>query len=443
MSEYAEPTLPSMKTPARQTDWAALGMGLFLLTCALVLVGTVPILALLGLSAVFTLDHSDALMLLMLAAGMFALGVLLIPGVYFNARKFFNLPETAGRLPEVNPRLLLVTLFAAWLISILAGYGISRNAAASLFLLPFINVVALFLPIGIVLTLGLQGLPLPAPRRAWSLFGASAILGPSISIFFELFAVVAVLLAFARYASSTPGIDVPFQMLVDELQNEAASVESISQQVTTLLLAPGTTIFLLALFALAVPIIEETFKVFLLWFYAGRLRSPVEGFVLGALSGAAFALAENISFSSVGAEGWAANALTRATAALPHIFNSALMGWALAAAWQKPKPGSQSASRQSRWAGKRSLIRLAGVYLAVVFIHGTWNALSVALALTSMSSFAADVSPAVEAPSPALIVWGVLIFGLLAGLFLVNQQLRKQAANEAAEEMGYNPPSSS
>lgn len=414
MNDIQQPSDPSPGPAPRQTDWAALVMGLLLMASALSLVGIAPLLAVLGLSSMPTLGEGDALTLLMLAAGTFTLGVLLAPGAYLNARKFFNLPEPGFGLPRLALGLLLVLLFAAWLLSLALGHRLSANPTFSLFLLPLVNMAAVMLPIAIVLVITLKGLPLPSPRRAWSVFGASTVLAPALAIFFEFLALIGFGLLFMLYASSTPGLDVPFWSLMEELQSETSSMDFISRQATTLLLSPGAAILLLGLLALAVPIIEEVFKVFLLWFYAGKMRSPVEGFVLGALCGAAFALAENIGFASADAENWLVNVLTRATTILPHIFNCGLVGWGLVMAWQK-----------------RSYFHLGLAYLAAVLVHGVWNALSVALALASISGAAADVSPLIETPIPAALTWGVLILGILLGLFLANQQMRKQAAKEA------------
>lgn len=411
---------------APQTDWAALALGLSLLLSALGLIASAPLLALLGLSAMSTLGLNDTLSILMLAAGSLVLGILLTPGVYLNACRFFHLPEPSLRLPAINARLIAPALMAAWLASLALGYISSINQVATVALLPLANIAAVLLPISTLLILCLQGLPLPTPRRAWSIFGLSAMLGPTLSIFFQLFAFLGFAAFFALYATSTPGLDVIFLNMIGELQSETMSLNFVSQQAATLLLAPGTVLALFGLFSLAVPIIEEAFKVSLLWFYAGRLRSPVEGFVLGVLCGAAFALAENIGFASAGADNWLANVATRATTSLPHIFNSGLMGWALAGFWQKP-----------------NALRLALAYLAAVLVHGVWNALSIALALNALNSPTIALPAIIETPLPAIITWGVLISGLLTGLLLANRQMRKQAANETASDVGYNPSLSS
>ncbi|GAB4486993.1 MAG: hypothetical protein Fur0016_17210 [Anaerolineales bacterium] len=413
--------LPKPETP--RTNWPALAMGLLLSLSSLTLMGIALLLAGLAFSGMSNLGQGNTLTLLMMAAGTFALGALLMPGAYLNARKFFNLPEPRFSLRGITPGWLVVTLLVVWVISLAFGNSLVVNPALSLFVLPVVNVIALTLPMAMVLVISLRGLSLPSPRRAWSIFGASAVLGPTLAIFFELLAFVSFALLFMLYANWTPGLQIPLRLLLEELQSETGSMEFISQQAVTLLLSPGAALFLLGLFALAVPVIEEAFKVFLLWFYAGRMRSPVEGFVAGALCGAAFALAENIGFSSVGAEGWLANVLTRATAILPHVFNSGLVGWGLVMAWQR-----------------RGYVRLGLAYLAAVLVHGAWNALSVALALNSISGFAAEVSPLIETPLPAAITWGVLVFGILLGLFLANRQMRRQAVSEAAGDVGYNLP---
>jgi hypothetical protein len=134
-------------------------------------------------------------------------------------------------------------------------------------------------------------------------------------------------------------------------------------------------------------------------------------------------LVENIGFASTGTSDWAIGIFSRATAALPHIFNCGLMGWALVTTWQKKK-----------------YFQLFAAYSTAVIVHGAWNALSIAFALSSLGTFIADIPAIIETPIPAAATWGVLTIGLATGLFFANRQMRKVAANEAAENVGYNPP---
>lgn len=407
------------------TDWGALILGALLLLSAILTILSAPILALLGLATPAQIGGMDSLSLFMLAAGVFLLGTLLIPGAYLNARKFFNQPEPGLRLPAIPPAAAVVFLGALWGITLAIGAGVADHPALSGLLLPILNVFAVLLPIGIVLIISLKGLPLPGARRGWSIFGASLITVPFLATFLEMFAFLGFLLLFALYASVTPGLDVTLMTLAENLKNGSGSSDFLTRQAASLLFAPGAALALLGLFSLAVPIIEEGLKTTLLWFYAGRIDNPVEGFVLGALCGAAFSLAENIGFASTGSSGWLANVASRATAALPHIFNSGLMGWALVSAWQK-----------------KNYPRLGLTYLAVILVHGAWNALSIALALTSLSSFVANVPAIIETPIPATITWAVLTIGLAGGLFIANAQMRKLSAMQSAENLRYNSGSS-
>ncbi len=415
-------TLPPSPIPAPKAHWPALLLGAFLLLGAVSLLFLAPVLAMLGLVNTWQANSEQGLSLLMLSAGVLTLGLLLAPGAYLNACQFFNLPQPTLRLPNLPPATAITTLSLLWIITIFTGSGIQASDNPAVLMLPLLNVLAVILPVGIFLILALKGLPLPGARRAWSVFGASLIISPLLAMFLELLAFAAFLVLFAIYASLTPGLTSTLLTLAENLRSGAVSPEISLPAAASLLFTPGATLTLLGLFSLAVPIIEEGLKIVLLWFYASRLRSPVEGFVLGILCGAAFALAESTGFSSAGSADWFSSVTSRATAALPHLFNSGLMGWALVSAWQEKKN-----------------LRLGLTYLAVILIHGSWNALSLALALSSLQAFVANVSPLVASPLPASLGWGILALGLLIGLGTANAQMRKQVAREQARKVEYNP----
>ena len=413
-----ETPLPA-STPARQTHLGALMMGLFLLVNAAMLVTSAPILGILGLTTLRTPEADQSVSLFMLAVGSFSLGLLLLPGLYLNARRFFNAPEPVSRLRGIPTLPALIVLGFIWVVTLGLGHFITQNQTLTTILLPLFNIIAVLLPVAMVLFIALNKLPMPTARRGWSVFGASAVLSPFLTIILEMFAFAAILIWIFLYASGTPGLDTTLNTIIAAAQNGETSLDSLSQEATALLLAPGTTFALIGLFSLLVPIIEEGLKIVLLWFYADRIQRPLDGFVLGALCGAAFALAENIGFASAGADNWAINMISRASATLPHIFNCGLMGWALVSAWQK-----------------KSYARLFVAYLTVILVHGTWNALSIALAYSSFSGFVADIPAVIETPIPAAITWGVLIIGLIGGLLFANRQMRKRAASESGENVG-------
>jgi len=264
-------------------------------------------------------------------------------------------------------------------------------------------------------------LELPSARRTWSLFGASLIVSPTLAFILEGLAVVVIVLLYALYASFIPGLQATLKSTLNAFLARNGSEADSTRLAANLLFAPGAAFTALTTFSLAVPLIEETSKTILMWPLINRIRRPVDGFVLGTLCGAAFALAENFGFSSTGSADWTINVATRATAALPHMLNSGILGWALVSAWKEHRYG-----------------QLAKAFLAVILIHGAWNATSLGLAMNSLADYAIDVPFYLQYSYPWLSAWVLLAVGAFGGLIYNNTQMRKLLANEPAEIIEYN-----
>ena len=113
--------------------------------------------------------------------------------------------------------------------------------------------------------------------------------------------------------------------------------------------------------------IEEQIKPIGVWLLAGRQLTPAEGYALGALSGAGYALVESLFLTSSGQD-WTVIILARIGTSAVHILTAGLMGWALATAW-----------------GEARYLRLGAVYLLAVLIHGLWNGLTIANVFANLS----------------------------------------------------------
>ena len=410
-------------SPAPANEWSAVLIGLFLMIGAGILLLLSVLLLFLGLTALpIGRNTSGSLSMLILSAGTFGLGILLLPGIYLNARNLLNLPPSQpGAALRISDRMLMPIMIIAWLTSLMLGQIASRNLWASALVLPITNIFAIGLPVLFYIRISLRGLELPPAKRGWSVFGASLLISPLLALIFEVLAVGVIFILYMVYASSVPGLKDALSSLVSGLQSGSSNDNESMRLAANLAFAPGAIPALLITFSLAIPLIEETLKITVIWFYLGRLRRPLDGFVLGILCGAAFALTENLGFSSAGAADWAASAAARATSALPHIFNSGLLGWALVSVWKEKRYG-----------------RLAGTFLAVILIHGAWNVISLGLALSEFSPFVADVPAFLQNSYPWYAAWGLMVIGTLAGLILNNRQMRKLAASEESEKLGYN-----
>jgi hypothetical protein len=407
----------------RSVEWPALLMGLLLATGAASMLLLAALLAILRLTALPNSNNAEALSMLLLAAGTFFLGLLLLPGIYFNARKFFGATELSLHPPKLNDWIFVPALVITWLMLLLLGQLTTGHTLLAAWILPVANIFAISLPILLYLRISLRGLGVPSARRSWSIFGASFLIVPGLALFFEAIAVGVIVLLLFLYASTVPGLNETFGLLVENVSAGTVSETELTRLTASLLYAPGASVAMLAAFSLAIPLIEETFKLTVLWFYLGRIRRSVDGFVLGILCGAAFALAENIGFTSAGAGDWLASIVARATSALPHIFNSGLLGWALVSAWKEHR-----------------YLRLAAAFFAVVLLHGTWNAISLGLAMSGLSTYVAEVPVIFQNDFAWLAGWGMLAVGALIGLVYNNRQIRKLALNEAPEKVGYNLP---
>jgi RsiW-degrading membrane proteinase PrsW (M82 family) len=303
-----------------------------------------------------------------------------------------------------------------WVLILVFGQVISGNQLAAAIILPFLNILALGLPILVYLRISLRGLEMPDARRGWSIFGASLIISPIFSLIFEAIAVGVILLLYLLYASTIPGLKDVFSTLYQSLQSGGVSENESLLLAAKALFAPGAALATLTIFSIAVPLIEETFKVTLIMVYIKKIPRPVDGFVLGILCGAAFALFENIGYANSGSAGWAANAAARATVALPHIINSGILGWGLVSAYKEHRFG-----------------RLAGAFLTAVLIHGAWNAISLGLVMTGFASLISDVPFYLKNEYPWIAGWIVLAIGALIGLVFYNRKMKNSTVKPLPE----------
>src|SRR4030095_3220829 len=147
--------------------------------------------------------------------------------------------------------------------------------------------------------------------------------------------------------------------------------------------------------AILVPALEEIFKPLGVWLLAGKLKSPAQGFTLGALSGAGYALIETIGVSSQTVE-WASLLFSRIGTGVLHITTSALMGAAIVLAWRE---------RRYLW--------LLGIYILAVALHGLWNALAITYTFSSLVNLLDQPGPLMTLQQPIGIGMGILAIVIL------------------------------
>jgi hypothetical protein len=342
---------------------------------------------------------------------------LMIPGAYLNGRKFLNLPDIQVRLPAINPTGLSTMMVVLWGSSLVLGQMVSAGPLAAI-LLPILNVVAIGFPILLFLRIALQKLELPPARYGWSVFGMTLAVGPIIATLAEGVAMLIIILVVGIYARQHRELADELLRLAQAVQH-TVSQDTLAASAAPVLFSPIGIMAMIGLFSVAVPAIEEATKVAALWLFASRIKDPIQGFALGVLCGAAFSLAENLGFSSSGAGDWATTAALRASSALPHMLNSGILGWSLVSAWKQ-----------------HTYLKLGLGYVAVMLIHGTWNAISMAIWLNSLLPYTQNAPAFLANPTPFFFGWAVMIAGCLGGLVYNNLALR----NRQLSHLRYNEP---
>jgi RsiW-degrading membrane proteinase PrsW (M82 family) len=187
-------------------------------------------------------------------------------------------------------------------------------------------------------------------------------------------------------------------------------MESLVFLLEPLLKNPLTLILMLTLLSGFVPVIEEIFKSLGVWLVIDRLSTPAQGFAMGVLSGAGFALAESL-FASVTTDAtWAFTLSMRAISGAMHMLTAGLTGWGIA-----------YARLEKRY------LRLIGMVLLAMLLHSAWNAGAV-LAMAGGVGVLLS-TPDFDIFSSLMILAGAgLIFVLVSGVFVaivvINARLR-------------------
>ncbi len=351
---------------ARPTPWPSIL--LFALSCfsLVVFFSTGFLTGIAGLIELASGDAQNAESTLMLAMGSFVLGLTLLPAAYYSFMHILNKPARSLPLHKI-PTIALIVL---WIAIISLALSLTGKEASPLLMVP-LNVVALTLPVWILIRLGLRGLDSGPDEKRWGIFAVGITIVPIFIGIVEVLLILAALIAAVIGLALNPSSLNSLEALSARLMY-TNNPDAILRMIAPFLFKPATLLAGLIFFSILVPIVEEIIKPLGVWLTPGGITSPKQGFALGVLGGAAFALVESLGMSP-GIPG-TSNILpiVRAGTDVVHIVTTGLMGWALVSAWQG-----------------RKYLQLGITYLVVIAIHGLWNA----LALSSATQIALDYLP--------------------------------------------------
>jgi hypothetical protein len=353
------------------------------------------------------------------AASAFLVGTLLLPSAWYALLRLMGKPSMspAWISRSSNHAIPLVLALILLLLALFAGNFVSNSPRFAWLLLPPLQLMAVGLPVLIFSAVGRWKLSAGSPQRSWGIFSLGLVLGPAVILVLEILAGVALFFLAILYISLQPDLQREMMLLMERLNAARNSPDTILSILQPYLSQPLVLLTMFAFVSGIVPLIEEFLKPIGAWFVAGRRLSAAQGFAAGLLSGTGYALFENLALSSMG-NNWAITVIARMGTAVMHITTAGLIGWALITA-----------------INERRYLRLGGIYLLSVFIHGLWNSLALLTAVSDLNLAGTDsqgraINNLAMISQWAAIGIGILVVVVFLVLLRMNRALRRAAQPE-------------
>lgn len=388
---------------------------------ALVILGLIGILCFWGLAAVMLLSAllntvngltADEIAQPLILSVMFAIvGFLLLPGAWLAFRQTNTrlAPDGKAGLPFALWHIPLILLI--WSLGLLGGQWASNSPAPAWMLLPFLVPLCVLPPIWLMIGLAGRGYNFHPVWRGWNTFTIGSTLGPFLILVFEFLVLGLLIGAVIIFIAAQPELMAKlelFAMRVEFAQTE----EQLMGLMGPIVASPAFLAIVLLAVSILVPILEEFLKPLAVWMFARQLNTRLDGFVLGAISGAAYAVFETGGISAAAGEDWLALLGARGGTSLLHITTSAWMGSAIV-----------PAIRERKW------LNLLGVYAMAIFLHGTWNTFSIFNGLGPVAAGQPGAEWIVTAGR--FSGFGLAALALVFIALVIHQQGRFQIAHQA------------
>jgi hypothetical protein len=332
--------------------------------------------------------------------------VVLFIAAFFSFQKTLQKPSADQEVSfSVSPWQIVIFTITAF-ASILIGYQLNGIKTINWLFLPILTIPAIVLPLGVLLALGARKLSFGTRWQSWNVLGLGMTLVPLILFMLEIAVLVIIFFVIIAYIITQPELAFELQGLSQQIMLLGPESEAVRDLLSPFLTKPGVIIATLVYIAILVPALEEIFKPLGVWLLAGKLESPAQGFTLGALSGAGYALIETIGVSSQTVE-WASLLFSRIGTGLLHITTSALMGAAIVLAWRE-----------------RRYLRLIGTYFLALILHGLWNTFAMLFTFSSLAEPLGQQGSLSTLQPIMIIAMSILAIGLFSILVLSNRKMR-------------------
>jgi len=362
-----------------------------------------------------------------IAAGLLALGLgLALPLTWQGGAALLRRPPAPFAPQRAWPLALL--FFAA----LVGGQFVLSLGLMPGLVMPFFHLIATVVPPLLVVVLVARHLHRRAglrfSRREVVFHLAAGALGATFfALILEGIGALFLILFIAVGILVLPGGEAYLETLRRQL--EVAGQLPDADQAMALLRRPETVLFLLLLFAVITPLVEELLKPWAAVLLSSRRRPPPgRVFFWGVVAGAGFAIAEGFFNVALSVGVWAATALLRAVTATLHSLGTGVVALGWGRFWTERRAGP-----------------LVGGYLLALFLHALWNGAIVGLQVVGAFLVWSEGGRGAEALTPylpALVLLMVLTLSLLGMLLVTMPGLLAAITRRVAREAlrGQGPP---
>lgn len=285
---------------------------------------------------------------------MITTALLLFPAGWLSLQRLRSKEIRPFQFPKLRPWMWLLYVFF-WSLSLVLA-ALLYDAPGAGWYLPLFHFLSIALPVYAFVHILAGKISLGSNQRVWGVFSAGLLIGPALSIVAEIALVLFSLVIAGLVLGFNPQNLESFQRILEQIQ-DAPDLDSLMLTIQPVARNPWTLVIGLVLLSGFVPLIEEICKSVGVWLVFDKLDTPAQGFALGAVSGAAFALLESLGASITPDSAWGAALLTRAASSMMHILAAGIIGWGIA-----------RARIQKKYLGT------IGFYLLGISIHSLWNA---------------------------------------------------------------------
>ena len=316
----------------------------------------------------------------------------------------FNFPFAAWQIAAV----IGVVIFSAVIGGITASAGIPW---LNWIILPTLTILVIVPPIWMLTGIGSKGIAMGPRWRVFGVLGLGLTVGPLIMIVLEMIVLLGVIMiGMILVAVQKPDL---LREIID--LSQSIQLETDPELIITILApyitTPAVIAAALGYIALLVPMIEELLKPLAVWLFAVKIESPAQGFVMGMISGAAFALIESLNASGDSSASWPIIVSVRAGTSLLHITASGLVGWGIVSAFREKK-----------------IARFFAAYFSAVAIHGIWNACAIGAGISVIGELIGKTEWIFNIIPAAIGGMTILGFGIFAVLIASNRKLTNMTA---------------